>query len=92
MGKLFDRPTDRPIPHPLTHSGRLNLTNELGNSGKAMATCINCSSRTFDTQWISCDCPDASKTWYRTSLDLSECQHSFVFFCSYVSADRLSRD
>ncbi|KAG7293819.1 hypothetical protein NEMBOFW57_003876 [Staphylotrichum longicolle] len=41
------------------------------DGGNAILTCINCSSRTFDTQWITCECEDTEKRWFISSLDLN---------------------
>lgn len=53
-----------------------------------MATCINCSSRTFDTKWITCECEDAEKRWLISSLDLSEfvCVVLPLFFFLFLRA------
>ena len=40
-----------------------------------MKSCFNCASRTFDTQWITCECMSATGEWFISSLDLSK------FFC-----------
>ncbi len=65
-----------------------------------MKSCINCSSRQFDTKWITCECVDGTGSWYISSLDLSKfLLHFFFLFlvCQFVGghkavADRFSLD
>ncbi len=50
-----------------------------------MKSCINCSSRQFDTQWITCECMNATGSWFISSLDLSE---FFMFLYHFTSASQ----
>ena len=58
-----------------------------------MKSCFNCASRQFDTEWISCECMDATGSWFISSLDLSEFLLAYHFVgCHRAVADRFSLD
>ncbi len=53
-----------------------------------MKSCINCSSRQFDTQWITCECMNATGSWFISSLDLSEFFFYVVLACHLLRRHR----
>ena len=56
--------------------------------GNAVATsCRSCTARHFDTQWIECECRNATGAWMGTSLDLGE---FWTVPASYLSTYLLS--